>query len=532
MVTTSKQGRTNSVLWDALWAPYRNTSQSLQTQVRQMLVAAILDGVLPRGSYVPSTRTLARALGVSRNTVIIVYHQLVDDGYLEAAARIGYVVADMLPETDLLHVTACKAPEQARNADSDAGQRCAEPNWQRRMRQAPTGERNIEKPCDWRDYPYPFLYGQFDGRLFPLSDWRLCCLRALNLVESYEWGQDRIMRDNPALIQQIQARLLTQRGIQARADEIIVTIGSQQGLSLAAELLVARSVRVGMEDPGYPDARNIFLWRRAQLTGLPVDEQGLIVDANLRALDYVYVTPSHQCPTTVTMSMQRRLALLDSARKFDFIVIEDDYETEDNWASKASPALKSLDRDGRVLYLGSLSKSLAPGLRIGYVVAPAVVVQALHRLRRLTVRHPSNFGQRALALFIGMGHYNALLQKLAQVHAERGALLKQAMQRHLPQCALTATTGGSAFWVRGPRGLDARALERLAAEQGVLIEPGDVFFLDQRHAVDADPKRYFRMGFTSIESSHIEAGVQALARAFKKLPRGEAVREQIKTGTG
>ncbi|MCK9516766.1 MAG: PLP-dependent aminotransferase family protein [Ottowia sp.] len=531
MATPSKQSQAGGVLWDALWAPYRDTSQSLQTQMRHMLVAAILDGVLPKGSYLPSTRALARALNVSRNTVIIVYHQLVDDGYLEAAARIGYVVADVLPEEDLLRTARNAQPATARDASNDVDAQRPPPDWRQRIRPAPAHERNIEKPRNWHEYPYPFLYGQFDGRLFPLSDWRLCCLRALNLSDSYEWGQDGILRDSPALIQQIQSRLLTQRGIQARAEEIIVTIGSQQGLSLAAALLLDTGVRVGMEDPGYPDARNIFLWRQARLTALPVDEQGLVVGPELESQDYVFVTPSHQCPTTVTLSMPRRVALLEYARKFDFVIFEDDYETEDNWGSKAKPALKSLDRDGRVIYLGSLSKSLAPGLRIGYVVAPVAMVQALHRLRRLTIRHPSNFGHQALALFIGMGHYHALLQKLAQVHAERAGLLQRAMQRHLPQCKLTATSGGSAFWVQGPKGLDSRELERMAAREGVLIEPGDVFFLCKTQAAGSDARRYFRMGFTSIESRHIDTGVQALARAFRRLPRAETTRARIRTGT-
>jgi GntR family transcriptional regulator/MocR family aminotransferase len=506
----SERAKLDSVLWPALWAPYRNSAHSLQTQVRHMLIAAMLDGVLPSGTYLPSTRDLAQELDVSRNTVVIVYQQLVDDGYLCASPRVGYWVSEVLPERKT-QIETLRPAAAVPGATSPARQA---PDWARRMRPVPPEERNIEKPSNWRDFAYPFLYGQFDGRLFPLADWRLCCLRTLNLLESYEWGQDMFLPDDQTLGQQIRTRLLTRRGIQAREDEIIVTIGSQQGLHLLADLLMSDGVRVGLEDPGYPDARNIFRWRGAVLTGLPIDEHGLKISAALHQQSYVYVTPSHQCPTTVTMTLARRYALLREATAHDFVVLEDDYETEDGWSGPATPALKSLDTDGRVIYLGSLSKSLAPGLRIGYIVAPRTLVKALHRLRRLNVRHPSTFGQRALALFVGLGYYNAMLRKLAAAHAERAAVLMQAMHTHLPDWQVNSTDGGSALWIRGPEGLDARALATAAERRGVLIEPGDVFFLEPDKVSGTDAARYLRMGFTSIDARRIDQGVQSLRDAF------------------
>lgn len=502
----AEYGKIDGALWPALWAPYRDPSQSLQTQVRRMLVAAMLDGMLPPSTYLPSTRDLSRALKVSRNTVIIVYQQLVDEGYLCAEPRMGYWVAETLPGKG---PAVAAAPAMAAPA---------QPDWNTRIRFRPGNQRNIEKRSNWRNYRYPFLYGQFDARLFPLADWRLCCLRTLNLLESFEWGQDMFLRDDPALIQQIRTRLLTMRGIHAQEDEIIVTVGSQQGLYLLADLLMEPGVCVGMEDPGYPDARNIFVQRRVHLTGLAVDEEGVVVNERMRGQQYVYVTPSHQCPTSVTLSMPRRQALLAKAREADFVVIEDDYETEDGWAGESIPALKSLDQDGRVIYIGSMSKSLAPGLRIGYVVAPAELVQALRGLRRLNIRHPNAYGQRALALFIGLGHHNTLLRKLAAEHAQRATALIQAMQRHLPDWRAGAVSGGSALWVQGPPGLDARRLSEVAERHGVLIEPGDVFFmspLEGHHS--ADHARFFRMGFTCIGVADIEPGVQALRTAYLEL---------------
>lgn len=521
----SERTKLDNVLWSALWAPHRDSAHSLQTQVRRMLIAAMLDGVLPSGTYLPSTRDLAQELNVSRNTIVIVYQQLVDDGYARAAPRVGYWVAEVLPER--------KAQLESMHSDGgargSAGPTHQAPDWKRRIRPSPLDERNIEKPSNWRDFAYPFLYGQFDGRLFPLADWRLCCLRTLNLLESYEWGQDMFLPDDRNLAQQIQTRLLTRRGIQAREDEIIVTIGSQQGLYLLADLLMGSGVRVGVENPGYPDARNIFLWHGAALTGLPVDEHGLKISPALAKQDYVCVTPSHQCPTTVTMTLARRYALLRQASEHDFVVLEDDYETEDGWSGAATPALKSLDAEGRVIYLGSLSKSMAPGLRIGYIVAPRALVQALHRLRRLNIRHPSTFGQRALALFISLGYYNAMLRKLAEAHAQRATALMTAMQAHLPDWQVTSTDGGSALWVRGPEGLDAHALAAVAASRGVLIEPGDVFFLQPDNMKGTDAARYFRMGFTSIDARHIDDGVQHLRNAFREWKRN-ADRSVVRAG--
>lgn len=508
----TEHGKVDKALWAALWAPYRDPLQSLQTQVRRMLVAAMLDGMLPPSTYLPSTRDLSRALGVSRNTIIIVYQQLVDEGYLCAEPRMGYWVADTLPSK------ASSAADATPAAAPDAPPANGQPDWDARIRFRPGTQRNIEKRSNWRNYRYPFLYGQFDARLFPLADWRLCCLRTLNLLESYEWGQDMLLRDDPALIQQIRTRLLTMRGIHAQEDEIIVTVGSQQGLYLLADLLMEPGVRVGMEDPGYPDARNIFVQRRVHLTGLAVDEEGVVVNGRMRGQQYVYVTPSHQCPTSVTLSMPRRQALLAMARESDFVVIEDDYETEDGWAGESIPALKSMDQSGRVIYIGSMSKSLAPGLRIGYVVAPAELVRALRGLRRLNIRHPNAYGQRSLALFIGLGHHNTLLRKLAAEHALRATALKQAMQRHLPDWRASAVSGGSALWVQGPPGLDARRLCEVAEHHGVLIEPGDVFFMSQPEGHQSpDHARFFRMGFTCISVADIEPGVQALRCAYLEL---------------
>lgn len=498
-------------MWHALLEPFRRdgAGQSLQAQIRQMLVAAILDGLLPPHSYLPSTRELALALGVSRNTIILVYQRLCDEGYLVARSREGYYVAAEIPAAALPDATAAASPDA--RLPAGPAQPCR-PDWARRLRLPPSRQRNIHKRSDWRRYPYPFLYGQFDTGSFPMADWRQCCLRTLSALEVNEWGHDMFLNDDASLVRQVRTRLLPQRGIQASDASILITVGSQHGLYLLADLLLDRHSRVGIEDPGYPDARNIFIRRRARLCALPVDDDGMRVSAALHDCDYVYVTPSHQCPTTVTMSIERRRAFLEAACQHDFVVIEDDYESEQNWQGEPMPALKSLDRHDRVIYLGSFSKSFAPGLRLGYVVGPESLIGELRAMRRLNLRHPNTFMQRALAMFLSMGHYHSLQRRLSDVHAERAEVLTAAMARYLPSCRIQPSRGGSAVWVEGPPGLDSSKLAAAAEQAGVLIEAGEVFFLAAE-----PPCRYFRLGFTSIAAKDIEAGIARLAEVFERL---------------
>ncbi|MFO1219522.1 MAG: PLP-dependent aminotransferase family protein [Burkholderiaceae bacterium] len=496
--------RLDAVLWKQLFERSAREGMSLQGQIRQMLVSAILDGHLPPAVAVPSSRELAEQLAVARNTVVLAYQQLSDEGYLVSRQRSGFFVN---PEVLAGRVGTTPRPVATRSDTSEAA-----PDWRRRLRLQPTAQRSIVKPADWQKYPYPFLYGQFDATLFPTADWRECCLKTLSVLDIRGWAPDQITRDDESLVQQIRTRVLPRRGVWASADEVIVTVGAQHALYLVADLLMSQATRVGVEDPGYPDARNIFAWRTSQLAPLPVDGDGLRVGDALRGLDYVYATPSHQCPTGVTMPLARRQALLRAAQEHDFVVIEDDFECENRFAGEPTAALKSLDPDGRVIYVGSLSKSWAPGLRLGYVVASAELVAELRALRRLMLRHPSAFVQRAFALFLSLGHHDSQLRRIAAAQRERAGVVLDAMARHAPQCTVAPLSGGGSCWVRLPDGVSARELAACAAEQGVLIEPGDVFF----HA-DAPPCEYFRLGFQSIPAHAIEAGIRILAGALAAL---------------
>ncbi|VVE01027.1 2-aminoadipate aminotransferase [Pandoraea horticolens] len=504
--------RISAAMWNQLFLMSARAGMGLQSQIRQMLVSAILDERLMRGAAVPSSRELAEGLGVARNTVVLAYQQLVDEGYLIARERRGYFVnGDILAPRVGSQSAPVRAPAPVPAAGTIAPLAPSTPDWEGRYVVRPSGQRNIVKPIDWQQYQYPFIYGQFDPTMFPTADWRECCHKALTVMEIRDWAPDMIARDDETLIQQIRTRVLPRRGVWADADEIVLTNGAQQALYLLADLLVGARTTVGIEDPGYPDARNIFAMRTPKLVGLPVDEHGVPVDDRLSQCDYVYVTPSHQCPTTTTMPLAHREALLRRAEAEDFVLIEDDYESENSYSDIPIPALKSLDRSDRVIYIGSLSKSFAPGLRLGYIVAPAALVAELRALRRLMIRHPSAFIQRSFSMFLALGHHDALLRRLADTYAHRAEVLSVALATHMPEVSFVQVKGGASCWVRGPETLNANVLATRAKSRGILIEPGDVFFMG-----DAPPRNMFRLGFSSIRLEHIEAGIIALAEVLRE----------------
>jgi len=485
---------------DAIFHLPRSGNISLQAQIREMLVDAILSGQLSGGEPLPSTRRMSQNLGVSRNTVVLAYQGLVDDGYLLAHERSGfYVNADL---------TAVKraTPTPRTFDDDDAG-----PDWSIRLAVDPLAQENMIKAKDWSDYPYPFLYGQVDQSLFPLAAWRECARQALGRRALEAWTGDYQFNDDPMLIEQIRTHILPRRGIAAEPDEILVTQGAQNALYLLAELLFKSDATIGLENPGYRDMYNITRLKTGRIKLIDVDGEGLPVDDRLSGCDYIFVTPSHQFPTTVTMPLSRRLQLLEYAREHDIIIIEDDYEFEANYAGRPTPALKSMDQDGRVVYVGSLSKSLFPGLRLGFMVAPKALIEEARALRRLVLRHPPTVNQRQTALFLALGHHDALIHRMHRAFRARWEAMDRALAMHLPQSSSRPVFGGTAFWVRGPEDLDAERLAQDARAEGVLIEPGRVMFFN-----DDPPRNFFRLAFSSLDADRIEPGVRIIGKMIHR----------------
>jgi GntR family transcriptional regulator/MocR family aminotransferase len=486
---------------DSLFHLRRVENVSIQSQIREMLVSAILDGQLPSGDPLPSSRQMAKSLSVSRNTVVLAYQGLVDDGYLTARERSGFYV-----NPDILEgrATMCKSERHGESEDSG-------PDWSHRLRVRPARQPHVWKPLDWQSYPYPFISNQVDPTLFPIAAWRECSRQSLGKRGMDAWTSDTSGSDDPDLVEQIRTRLLPRRGIMATEDQVLITMGAQNALYLLASLLFSPSTQIAMEDPGYPDARNIFGMKTDRMRPIPVDDLGLPVDARLDFCDYVYVTPSHQSPTTPTMPLARRQALLERAKAHDFIIVEDDYEAETNYVSKPTPALKSLDTAGRVIYVGSLSKTLFPGLRLGYLVASAELIAEARALRLLMLRHAPNNNQRTTALFLSLGHHDTLIHRLHRAYRERWREMDAALQHHLPESTRAPTFGGTSFWVHGPDNLNADILAGEARREGIIIEPGSIHF-----AAEDGPANYMRLGLSSIQSEKIEPGIKLLAELFDR----------------
>jgi GntR family transcriptional regulator / MocR family aminotransferase len=500
---------TKQTLWARMFELPDRPGLPLQARLRAAVVREILAGRLAEGAALPSSRDLAQLMSLSRNTVMAAYQQLVDDGFLVARSRSGIFVAEGARQA-----VADGAPAQPAGV---AGPTAQAPDWGERVLRSLRDRPTLIKPERWREADYPFVYGRHDPQLFPTDDFRACCSRSLTRAQLEHWTPDFETDDVPDLIEQLRLRVLPKRGVFALPEEIIVTVGAQQAFHLLAEALFDQGTRVGFEEPGYPHARNSFALRRPVWVPVPVDAEGACVD-DLPALDYLFVTPSQQSPTTATLSLQRRQHLLRQAEARNVVVIEDDYEAENLHAGTPMPALKSMDRSGHVVYVGSLSKSLSPAVRLGYIVAPRALVAELRLLRHAMLRHPSAFLQHAYALFLSLGHHESHARRVNVVMQERVALAAAGLRRHLPDFAFAMPQGGASIWVRAPHWVDGGELASGAQRHGVLIEPGDVFFANPPY-----PCPFFRLRLSSIAPARIDDGLRALGAAVDDLALARGV---------
>jgi len=469
---------------------------TLQGRLAAAIVRAILESRARPGTRLPSSRRLSQSLGLSRMTVTLVYQDLVSQGYLETIPRSGVAVAATVPHRRI-RATTVRRNERP-------------PDWKGWLSDHRLPRRVIRKPTNWRDFRFPFIYGQADPALFDHNAWRDCARRALGTRDFASLAADRYGADDPLLIDYICSNTLPRRGIAARPDEVLVTLGAQNALFLAVELL-ARADRLAVtEEPGYPDFAETLRRAQSPTTFLPVDDRGLRpcdLPGNTRL---VIITPSHHIPTGATMPVARRRELIGLATERDFLIIEDDYDFEMSYLAPPAPALKSLDDEGRVIYLGSFSKSLFPGLRIGYMVAPAELVAQARALRSIMLRHPPSHLQRITAYFLALGHYDAHIVRLRQAMKCRRNILEQAIAGSSLQIEGAAASGGSSIWVSGPGTGDSATLaDRLVADS-VLIEPGAVFF-----ETPPEPCPLFRLGYGSIHEDAIAEGIALIDRAVQ-----------------
>ena len=472
-----------------------NGEGTLQKQIQQIVAQGILAGNFRPGEKMPSTRKLAKHLGVSRITVTLAFTELQADDYLTSAGRSGYFISENAPQPAAFRPVASQDTV----------------DWSRALGQRFSHHHVMEKPVDWRSYKYPFIYGQADETLFDRASWRLCALQALGQRDFDALTGDHFERDDEKLTQFIARQILPRRGISARPEQILITLGAQNALWLTAQVLLTQRRTASIEDPCYPGLKDILSQSRCHLHCVPVDEQGLNLDALPSDTDTVFCTPSHQCPTTTTMPLERRQRLLAKAAQDDFLIVEDDYEFEMSFLKPPSPSLKSLDRDGRVIYVGSFSKSLFPGLRLGYLVGSEPFIREARALRSSVLRHPPGHMQRTAAYFLSLGHYDALVRRMGRAFHDRRKIMDQALRDHDLKIVGSGDFGGSAFWMEAPAHVDTSQLALTLRDQSVLIEPGAAFF-----AGSYQPKNFYRLAYSSIPAEQIAPGISLIAQALAK----------------
>ncbi|MDZ3991892.1 PLP-dependent aminotransferase family protein [Pseudomonas sp. Teo4] len=484
----------HDLMWKQLLPETRRNDDPLQVQLSTAFVNAILDGRLLAGSRLPSGRDLARLTGVSRNTAVLAYERLVAEGYVEARPRDGFFVYSAIKPTDAV---------TGHGPSSQQG-----PDWGARLPGAISRVQWADRPNIWRDVRYPFVYGQFDHRLFPIHQWRQCSRQALELRAVDRWWQEGEDLDSTQLISQLIRRVLPRRGIAASEYEVLLTLGRQQSFYLLARLFARPGSKVAVENPGFRDPRNVFAYEGADVVPVPLDDEGLVLNEALASCDYLYCTPGYQCPTGITMSAARRRDLLQLAQDRDLVIFEDDDDPETEYDGQAHSALKACDQHGRVIYMSSLSKLLSPGLGIGFIVAPAPVIAELRSLQRLMIRQTPGNNQIATALFIQQGHYDRLLQQTRDSLAHRAALLVQALRQELPEARFTVPTGGATLWLRLPHCADSLTFYYEALAEGVLLDPSMAFYFHP----EGEQHQFVRLGFGAIAVERIAPGVRELAR--------------------
>ena len=470
----------------------------LYRQLYDALREAILEGRLHPGARLPSSRTLAGDLGVGRNTVLAAYDQLAAEGYLEGQVGAGTLVAATLPDS-LLQLDRQASPPRPEAPASNT-------RTLSKRGEALSASRRLA-PAYKRGLGQPFQHGLPAIDEFPALLWSRLLARHSRDTRNGHFGYE-VGIGVPALREAIAAYAGAARGVVCSADQVIVTVGAQGALDLTARMLLDPGDPVWLEDPGYLGARGALAGAGAKLTPVPVDEEGLDVEAGIArhpAPKLIYVTPSHQFPLGATLSLPRRLALLDHARQSGAWILEDDYDSEYRYQGRPIPSLQGLDRASTVIYMGTFAKTLFPALKIGYLIVPRNLVDAFATAIRISGHVPPSAIQAALADFIVEGHYGSHVRRMRALYAERRACLIRGIEGELsPWLKLAPGEGGLQLAAFLPEGADDRAIAATAADAGLFLSPLALYRLEQGR-----PGLY--MGYASVPESALISAIRQLA---------------------
>jgi GntR family transcriptional regulator / MocR family aminotransferase len=470
-------------------------SRRLLRELHGQLRTAILDGRLKPGLRLPSTRALADRLRVSRNTAVAAYDLLLSEGYVAARAGAGFHVSSVAK------VPARLSPRQAEMALSSRLSAYAQ---MLVVGGIPAQEDRPE---------FDFALGMPDTRHFPFAVWSRLANRSIrNLARMPTRFGDA--QGQPSLREAIARHVSFTRAVACEAASILVVNGAQQAFDLLARVLVVSGkTQVAVESPGYGPAQAAFAAAGGKIVPVPVDDEGLRVHKLGTATRIVSVSPSHQYPLGCVMSSSRRAALIAFARRHQAVIVEDDYDGEFRYDGRPLDALQTLDRSGSVFYVGTLSKSLFPALRVGFIVAPARALPALVAAKRQADRHSDVVTQETLAAFIAEGHLARHVRKMRRIYAERRQVLIDRIERDFaPWLELVPSAAGLHLAALARPGVSVERIVERARQADVGISPIPAC------AVSPDAPSGLLFGFGSLD---VEAISEALTRLRRTMPAGK-----------
>ena len=481
----------------------------MHRQIYEKIRQAILSGEIPSRSRIPSSRSLAAQLGISRMTVVNAYDQLFAEGYLEGRIGVGTFVAGELPD-GLLQAPKTRAVETA------AFSRELNLSRQGVQMERDLGEVAREHSADRF---VPFQNGLTAIDAFPFDTWARIAARWNRHAPPVTLVNGDLAGFHP-LRASVTAHLKSARGVRCEPEQVIITSGAQQALALISAVFLERGDEVWMEDPGYTSARSLFALSRTKLIPIPVDEDGLDFKTAKRLSKnpkLIYVTPSHQYPLGATMSVTRRLSLIETARETGAWIIEDDYDSEYRYSGHPLSSLQGLDQNGRVLYVGTFSKTIFPSLKLGCLVVPPDLVDVFTAARMLNGAHSPLIDQAILAEFISEGHFARHVRRMRTLYEARQKVLIEEVGRNL-KGLLEMKSDDAGMHLVGwlPDNLDDRQVAWKAAEVGVRLSP------ISDHSIKEYPRNGLVFGYAAFDEKQIRGGVAKLTEILTEMARSNS----------
>jgi GntR family transcriptional regulator/MocR family aminotransferase len=461
---------------------HRNANDSIHAQIYDFIKQEAIAGKIKRDDRLPSIRELASYLSVSKNTVSAAYQQLIAEGYAESRSRSGIYVS----------------------YSPDA---CPVPVLPEEILPAPSYESAENAQHHVRQDRYNFYSGPIDTRVFPVSAWRNCLLEALHspIKNSLDYGTPQGDYD---LRKQISAYLYQSRGISCTPDQILITSGTQHAVGLLCQFLPLIRERVAIEDPGWRGVRAVFQNYQCEVDYIPLDHEGIqmcgLYDSTAKV---VYVTPSHQFPMGLVMSVKRRNELLRWAIERNAFIIEDDYDSEFRYQGNPIPAMKGLDYGGRVIYLGTFSKIFLPSARMGYMVLPRPLLHDFQN-KIVSYNHPvSSLIQHTTEIFMREGHFEKHVRRMRRLYQMKYAVLLSAIRRYMGNNVAVEERKAGVHLVLRADGASRKNLLAKASDSGIRVEPAT----DHWAGTGPSLEDHFIIGFGALNAEEIDEGIKKLA---------------------